>query len=246
MKEQMHLAAQYLAAAGISFLDKKADDSHTNLGFDTERGCLSTHVLSKNEDQLLLNYEGFSLQWVSKSGTTSLKLDEATHKEVLNWLNETSMAFLSKPYAYKLHYQLPYEISDAYTFKLDDANELVTLMMLRQLAQVSLEKTTEKFDFDTSIRVWPHHFDTGIYTKLIGSEISVGLGLAIPDNLSDTHYLYASGYDQKGQINPSEFQKLSKGNWNSSGFLGALLPAKSITMTDAVTFFEEAILQYKK
>ena len=30
MEKQIHLAAQYLAAAGISFLEKEPDDSHTN------------------------------------------------------------------------------------------------------------------------------------------------------------------------------------------------------------------------
>ena len=40
MKEQIHLAAQYLAAAGISFLEKRDDDSHTNLGFNIEKGTL--------------------------------------------------------------------------------------------------------------------------------------------------------------------------------------------------------------
>jgi hypothetical protein len=36
MKDQLHIAAQYLAAANMSFLEKKADDSHTNLGFNTD------------------------------------------------------------------------------------------------------------------------------------------------------------------------------------------------------------------
>ncbi len=246
MNEQIHLAAQYLAAAGISFLDKKEDDSHTNLGFDTEKGCLKTHTLSENDDQLLLNYKGFSLQWVSKSGTTSFRLDGAKHKEVLNWLEETSIAFLNKSYNYKFHYELPYEITESYTFKLEDAKELIYLMKLRQLAQESLEKINEEFEFNTPIRVWPHHFDTGIYTKLSDSETSVGLGLAIPDNLNNTHYLYASGYNQKGQINPSEFSKLSKGKWSENEFLGAILSTTSLTMNSAITFFEEAIHHYKK
>lgn len=41
----MHLAAQYLAAAGISFVAKEDDDSHTNLGFSAETGSMTTHPL---------------------------------------------------------------------------------------------------------------------------------------------------------------------------------------------------------
>lgn len=33
----MHLASQYLAAAAISFVPKKDDDSHTNLGWSNEK-----------------------------------------------------------------------------------------------------------------------------------------------------------------------------------------------------------------
>ena len=46
LEEQTHLAAQYLAAAGISFLNKKPEDSPTNLGFITDSGEVETHVLS--------------------------------------------------------------------------------------------------------------------------------------------------------------------------------------------------------
>ena len=94
MKKQMHLAAQYLAAAGISFLEKRDDDSHTNLGFDTDNGTLSTHILSKNEDRLVLNYQKFTLDWISLSGSTSFRLDGATHQQVVKWIQKCLKHFL--------------------------------------------------------------------------------------------------------------------------------------------------------
>jgi hypothetical protein len=53
MEKQMHLASQYLAAAGLSFVKKQDDDSHTNLGFNTEKGIMYTRALSDNGDQLI-------------------------------------------------------------------------------------------------------------------------------------------------------------------------------------------------
>ena len=41
----MHIAAQYLAAAGISILEKQPDDSHTNVGFSVEDRTLFTRPL---------------------------------------------------------------------------------------------------------------------------------------------------------------------------------------------------------
>lgn len=245
MKKQMHLAAQYLAAAGISFLDKKDDDSHTNLGFNTENNCLETHVLSENNDQLLLSYESFSLIWKSNSGRIDFNLNEATHKEILFWIKETAQTFLNKEYQYNLHYELPYAIEDSFAFKLSSKKELNTLIQIRFLVQKSLEKINETLQLNTSIRIWPHHFDTGIYTPLPNSSNAVGQGLAIPDNVCDEHYLYASGYNENGQIDTSQFNDLSKGYWSSKGFIGAVLPITGITEEDAVEFFNATIKQFK-
>ena len=245
MKDQMHLAAQYLAAAGISFLEKKEDDSHTNLGFNINNGTLETHPLSKNGDLLLLNYKEFSLQWLTNKELITFSLDGQSHKEVLKWLTETAKSTLNKDYTYNLHYDLPYEISDAYNYELQSISELNILLDLRRLAQRSLEKINEIYGLNASIRVWPHHFDTGIYSQLPSSNISVGLGLAIPDNVCREHYLYISGYEDNDAIDPSGFNKLKNGEWKHDDFTGAILPATKITETEAIDFFKEAIHNYK-
>jgi len=241
----MHLAAQYLAAAGISFLDKKDDDSHTNLGFNTDNGYLETHLLSKNNDQLRLSYEKFSLEWKSDSGVRTFSLDGASHKEVMEWIKETSTALLNKEYNYNFHYELPYNIDDSYTFNLTNPSDLKELMHLRILTQFSLEKINKANELESEIRVWPHHFDTGIYATLPDSSVSIGLGLAIPDSLCDEHYLYASGYNTSGQISTSKFENLTKGRWNNEGFNGAILPASKLEEVEGIDFFNEAIKQYK-
>jgi hypothetical protein len=195
MKKQMHLAAQYLAAAGISFLEKKEDDSHTNLGFNISGASLETNVLSKNGDQLCLNYKTFSLVWKSKKDKTSFKLNGKTHKAVLEWLEETSKKYLNKPYSYKLHYDLPYKIDDSFVFQLKSNSDLEELIQLRTVIQLSLEEINIIYNKNADIRIWPHHFDTGIYSQLLDNDISFGLGLAIPDSVCKEHYLYISGYN---------------------------------------------------
>mgnify|MGYP003624184957 CR=1 FL=1 len=245
MEKQIHLAAQYLAAAGISFLEKEPDDSHTNLGFSTENGCLYTHPLSENDDILCLDYERFSLEWKSNQGTTSFRLDGAKHSEVLKWLTDTSKTFLNKAYQYKFHYDLPYTISDTFTYKLLDVGKLIELMHLRILAQFVLERIDKQYDLNTSIRIWPHHFDTGIYSPLPDSDVTIGLGLAIPDTICNKHYLYLSGYKNGNTIETSGLPKLSLGEWKSDGFTGAILNTDGIVESDGVAFFKETINQLK-
>ncbi|MDO6596680.1 hypothetical protein Q4512_07115 [Oceanihabitans sp. 2_MG-2023] len=246
MKEQMHIAAQYLSAAGISFLDKKDDDSHTNMGFNVSKASLESHLLSKNGDQLCLNYNDFSLQWKSKAKTVSFDLDGATHQDVLSWLTDTSKSHLDKAYTYNLHYDLPYSIDNSYIFQLESTEELKELIQLRTLAQLSLEQINTDFNKTASIRVWPHHFDTGIYTQLDDSAMSFGLGLAIPDNLSDVHYLYISGYKDGKAIEPSNFNALKNGTWINKDFKGAILPATQVSKKEAVLFFKEAINPFNR
>lgn len=246
MEKQMHLAAQYLAAAGISFLEKKQDDSHTNFSFDTDSGSLHTHTFSDSGDTLSLNYQKFILDWSSYEGSTSFRLDGATHKKVLQWVSEVSQTFLNKTYNYSFHYDLPYAIDNHYMFKLIDVSKLQELMHLRILAQFSLERILNDNFLESYIRVWPHHFDTGAFVSFEGnSKISISLGLAIPDATCNEHYIYISGYKNNKSLDTSNFSKLTNGEWINDEFKGAILPATHLIETEVVEFFQEAINIYK-
>lgn len=244
MKKMMHIAAQYLAAAGISFLDKKEDDSHTNLGFSVENQRLETHPLSASGIILSLNYNRFTLDWNTPKNKESLSLDGKTHRQVLDWLTSTSDKFLNKKYQYQLHYKLPYTIDDSYTYKINTL-ELKALAVLRTQAQHSVSETLNTMGLTATVRVWPHHFDTGAYTT-IHSDIAVGFGLAIPDTVVPEHYYYCSGYKGGTAIDTSHFGKLSVGQWKNNGFKGAVLAATNATEKEAIKFFTEAINTYKK
>ena len=241
----MYLAAQYLAAAGISFVKKEEDDSHTNLGFSTEKTRMETHPLSENGDILSLDYKNFSLNWHSKNSSTSFPLDGATHEAVLSWLKETSKTFLNKSYSYEFHYDFPYEMNYDFKFKLVDTNRLEELLQLRILAQSTLKQTLMEGNLESPIRVWPHHFDSGVYTGL-NNNIAIGFGLAVPDTMSKEHYFYISGYNGHDALNTQGFSPLSNGEWKNNGFKGAILPATTIDKSKALLFFKEAIDNYKK
>lgn len=247
MKDQLHLASQYLAAANMSFLEKKADDSHTNVGFDADTKRIETYDLSSSGDKLSLNYRRFSLEWTSQNGVTSLSLDGKTHKEIIQWLQELSQTHLAKEYVYKFHYELPYTIDDKFQFKLTDAARLEYLSNLRILAQYTLERVIQTNALSSPIRIWPHHFDTGAYAQLDStSDIYIGIGMAIPDTLSDAHYFYISAYKNGSAILPSPQSDLSLGKWVSQGFTGAILPVTNLVESESVQFFQEAIDQFKQ
>ncbi|WP_289039680.1 hypothetical protein [uncultured Zobellia sp.] len=244
MIKTMHLAAQYLAAAGISFVDKKADDSHTNLGWSIAKQQLETHPLSPKGDILALSYNNFSLEWISPDEDVSFSLEGKTHRQVLEWLTHTADTFLGKKYIYDFHYDLPYSVDDTFTYTLN-AISLIKLGVLRTIAQLGLINTLQETDLESDVRIWPHHFDTGAYASL-NSDISVGFGLAIPDDMVNEHYFYISGYKGHSALDTTKFNSLSRGEWKNDSFKGAVLPATKINEEQAVEFFKEAINSYKK
>lgn len=242
MTQQLHLAAQYLATAAKSFLEAKADDSHTNLGFSVEEKSIQTWPLDYMGTKLCLNYEQFSLEWKSHESNSFL-LDGKTHEEVVNWLSQTSKILgFEKPYQFDLHYDMPYSMNPTDKFKKSDVQELIGL---RTLAQNALKSFLEKEQLTSDIRIWPHHFDSGAFSKLDNSEKSVGMGLSIPDSMINEHYFYISGYLGHDSLDTSTFKSLSHGKWLNEGFKGAVLPASETNEEIVVQFFREALKNYK-
>ncbi len=247
MEKMMYLLAQYLAAAGISFLEKKDDDSHSNLGFSIENSSMYSRPLNENGDTLSVSYKKFTLEWNSNDVSTSLRLDGTTHAEILKWIEKmATKAAIKLPYAYSFHYDFPYQIKDNFVFKLLDFKSLRELLKLRVLAQMTLETFLQDQNLNSEIRIWPHHFDTGAYAVFNDMKgDAIGLGLAVPDTVCRDHYLYISGYKGHEAIDTSGFKPLSLGSWGVNGFNGAILPATEIDKNKGTAFLSEAFFQYK-
>jgi len=246
MEKMMYLLAQYLAAAGISFLEKEQDDSHTNLGFSIENSSLHSRPLNDHGDTLSVNYKMFALEWNSNSSSDTLRLDGTSHAEILRWITKMSVkAEINQPYEYSFHYDLPYQIKDTFIFKILDSKRLGELLELRVLAQLVLESFLQEHKLNSEIRIWPHHFDTGayaVYNDKLGE--AIGFGLAVPDTVCSDHYFYINGYKGHKGIDTSGYKPLTLGSWGVNGFKGAILPAKEIDNMQGATFFTEAFFQY--
>jgi len=249
MINQIHIAVQYLAVAGISFLDKKDDDSHTNLGFNEDKGYIETWPLNNQGSKIAFDYVNFALHWVDNNMIRlSVSLDGKTHQEVRTWMESLATALgMKKRYVYNLHYDLPYdEITDDYVFKKPSEMLLQELLQNRILAQKILQETIDSFSLDSDIRIWPHHFDTGAFSNLKSKEgVAVGLGMAIPDSVHADYYFYISGYKGHESLPTSGFKPLTVGFWSNEAFKGATLSIRGVDKKQGVKFFEEAILAYK-
>lgn len=247
MEKMMYLLAQYLAAAGISFLEKEPDDRHTNLGFSVEKSSMYSRPLSDKEDTLSVNYRKFALEWNSNSSSDTLLLDGTTHAEILSWIVRMSLkAEINQQYEYSFHYASPYSIKDNFIFKILDAKRLEELLALRAFSQTVLELFLKEHKLNSEIRIWPHHFDTGAYAIYDDmSNKAIGLGLAVPDTVCNEHYFYISGYHGHSIIDTTDMKALSLGSWVTSGFNGAILPAQGVAESAGLIFFSETFNHYK-
>ena len=243
MLEQVHFASQYLAMAGKSFLESKADDSHTNIGYNIISSSFETWDLNDDGLKLTLYLSNFQLKW---STGQSLVLSEKTHNQVVQWLKATSSELgLEKNYHFNLHYDLPFDWDEDYSYELIDESYLVKEAELRTLANKTLETFLRSQSLKSDIRIWPHHFDTGAFMVLDnGSGKSIGMGMAIPDWLMNDHYFYLSGYNGHDAIDTSNFSSMTLGEWKNKGFKGAVFPTSGIAEKEGIQFLKEAFAQY--
>ncbi len=241
-----HIAAQYLAAAGISFLKAEKDDSHTNLQFVVGNRSLHSRPLSENGDTISFNYDTYALEWHSVKGSNSISLEGKRHDEVLKWISKMVVwSGLKKNFHYKFHYEAPYKITDNFQFAVN-WEKLGELSRIRVLAQNVVESFIIRQNLDSEVRVWPHHFDTGAYSLIDNNpKLAVGLGLAIPDTLCQEFYFYISVYDGHISMDTSNLLPLNHGIWKNNGFKGAILPASETTAVQVEQFFDQALNMYK-
>lgn len=241
----MHLAAQYLATAAISFLEAEKDDSHTNIGFDAKEGYLYSRSFGAQSYFMSLSYIDFSLNFHGPDSSVKFLLDGKSHKEVVSWISNYSSQVIASPgYKFALHYELPYPLDDEFVFQLTDPDQLAVLLRLRILAHEVCHDFLAQNNFKSDIRIWPHHFDTGIYFELDVDDKQLGMGLAIPDSMIDDHYFYVGGYDAHGPIAVSGFEDLKVGTWIDEGFQGAVVRAANKDFNTILNFLNEAKDKY--
>jgi hypothetical protein len=235
--EALHQAAQYLASAGISFVDHKEDDSHTNLGWDVKNRRLLTHCFSAEKYQLSLAVISGSLEWL-KNGKLedTLKLSESNHLDTLSWIKSQAKERGLASYKNELHYDLPYAaLSNDHVFRFD-ADEVNLITAHWDIGQKAFAEFLADWRYDSPIRIWPHHFDLGFYVRLDkAGTLFLGGGLAVPDSLVDDLYFYTNGWKNGDAVKTNSFATIDIGEWRSD-WDGATLPASNMNI-NLVTLF---------
>lgn len=203
---QLHWASQLLSAAADAKLEKAADDSHSNLRWNSSAKCLEGRAgCNLNVEKFELEYEG-----------DSFELDGKTLTEAGNWLSEK----LGAEVKFR-DYDMPaHAVKNGAAFSPNRAH-LTAIARWYTFGQNALAGNGE-------LRVWPHHLDLGYWSPGEVDGTSIGGGLSPGDDHFDQPYIYINPY---GVDKPASLPELEQGHWTEHWF-GAVLTADELASSN--------------
>jgi len=86
-RQQVHQAVQWLARAARAYLQPRADDGHTSLGWDDSLNGFVTHPMPGGM-QLCLCVPSLTLTWGDRKDVVPLSLGGHTDGQVRQWIGE--------------------------------------------------------------------------------------------------------------------------------------------------------------
>ncbi|MFC2129434.1 hypothetical protein ACFLQX_01495 [Bacteroidota bacterium] len=251
----LHLLSQVIAKTNRAFVPAKEDDSHTNLSFDRLSSRIVGRWINSPKGNVMLSLNLFTLDFEWLEGAFNViqtvpsvgKSIEEIEQGIVKSLSE--MGLESTGFQENLHFEIPvYSVTDKLIPSLG-IDEISDWIYYRKLANEASEFALGMLNANEDIRIWPHHFDTGIYA-LAENKIGIGFGLTMEDSLAGEPYFYISGYPAGSKsINYDEVPELKAGQWELGEFWkGAVLPISMVDSNneaDAIntiaTFIEEVV-----
>lgn len=232
----LHSLSQFIAKMNRQFLDKKEDDSHINLYFDPLQGALLSHWLKTDIGSILfrLNLVDWSFEFLDSNfkllHRIDLQLTKFSDLEAYITYGLELIGLDKKGYSDPMHFEIPDYRHDDDALKKTNPFQIEEWMTYRSLANTACYQILGSMQSKGEVRIWPHHFDTGIYLKL-SDQVMLGFGLAMHDDNSKNPYFYASAYNPQGDslsVDPQE-NVLAAGKWiNTEGFKAAILDLKEV------------------
>ncbi len=219
----------------------KADDSHTNMGWDyTEKALIGRSVGTEEQAfQVGVGIDDPAILFYCQGQVERYSLANVKLKHVHAWI-EHNIASLglddAKSNITRIDWSLRFDIPEHAVLSRDadfDFSSLrsATTNLATWFANgfLVLDSVAERYDA-TKPRCWPHHFDVG--TLLLfdknsnGDNRSVGIGLSPGDEYYPSPYYYVSPWPS-GDI--AALPSLTRGGrWHTDTFVSAVLNAEGL------------------
>ncbi len=253
---QVHQAVQLIASAAISFLEKKEDDSHTNMTWLNDQKMLAGHLFGEEKRfRLALSIADFRYVLLDEQDTeiVDFPLNMRTVDDAVDWLMAQlrNNGFDPSAFHTRRHYKIPvnkpgmggiYQYFAAEPFRqishhFDCAHDV--------LEELRAEKVP-----DAVLACWPHHFDLAflysVQSAKSGQAKSVGLGFLPGDDYYSKPYYYVSPwpYPEENKLENSELP--DGAFWHTRDFVSAIWEADVYTAFKGVISGRERTLDFLK
>tara|TARA_R110001599_G_scaffold280864_2_gene482408 strand:- start:121334 stop:122161 length:828 start_codon:yes stop_codon:yes gene_type:complete len=237
----LHHAVQFIAASGKYLLEEKADDSHTNMSWDSGNKIFYGSSIN-NRARVGLHVPTLSLKITGPTGIelASLSISEKTKQEGLLWLRQALQLkqIDASVLELEMHYDIPEHPTDeAKPFPELDSTILEELANHRTNADQVCNEIFSKHANASPARTWPHHFDHGVYVPFRfddnGEAIqSFSVGYAVADSVINEPYFYVTQWKKDEEIDYSNVPELEYGEWLPKKLKGAGLALSDILKMD--------------
>lgn len=242
--QQLHHAAQLIAAVGQSLLPAAHDDSHINMEWLPDREMLAGDTID-DRIRIGLEIKSFSLCLSDRDGrcVERYPLNGNTLAQGFGWLKQqlNLQGFAGDQLQPIEHYKLPsHEILRGGPFREPTAATLHEICICYHNAYGTLTGIAKQDTPRASgVRVWPHHFDMALlieeqHDTQDNVSASVGVGLAIADEQVPVPYYYVRPWRKAGPVDLQHPPKLLIGYWDLQHLNGAVLPLSALPPGTAI------------
>ncbi|PWJ38637.1 hypothetical protein [Sediminitomix flava] len=214
----LHLLSQVIAKVNKVFVPSKEDDSHTNLYFDSVSKAIYGRWFQKGHKRYIfsLNLIAFQFELLDERKRIEIKQDivDKTIFEVEQELiiKLTKKGFKAESISKPLHFIITeYDFANNPIQFLSEES-ISQWLGYRSLANYACLDFIGLTQISSEIRIWPHHFDTGIYFEPT-PKLGIGFGLAMEDNKVGNPYFYISAYPIKTEIDYTKIDDPQIGKW---------------------------------
>ncbi|GAB2583989.1 hypothetical protein [Spirosoma areae] len=244
----LHSLAQLIALTGMQWLPLLADDSQTNMAWNSHLHRLEGRPFADNGQpiRLIIDTEDFALQFINdrEEVLASFSPENKTPDDAMAWWKDQMKAWgISEILG--VNYQLDHDPVDDQT-PYERPAGLPAWNYWRTTANKALQALTDWSGRASEVRIWPHHFDTGVYYSQTDAsrqeKAAIWAGYAIADSICHEPYFYLSGYTTNQPIDFAAAPALSVGEWrNTADWKGAMMPVSASNETQPIeAFFQES------
>jgi hypothetical protein len=221
-----------------SYLPRLSDDSQNNFSWDRETGKLDGRwiggktraCLDVIKFELVVEHEG----QINRLPLNGLTVEEISHN-LRGHLDDVKLD--GDQLLPITQFEIPsHAVDRGAPFEKPDEADLEQWARWLSNAEGMLEYVAPIFPWASQIRIWPHHFDMGLFIPITrGNNAtdlqSISLGLAIGDDEVDVPYFYINHWSKDSISYPATNPSIRTGYWHDSGWKGFVLSARNILAT---------------